>query len=113
MNTPHPLPDALIERIAQRFRLLGEPMRIRLLDSLRDGPATVSDLVEKLDAGQQNVSKHLNVLHEAGVLSRTKRGNFVEYEIADDTMFALCDLVCGGLRRQVAELDQVLSGSGA
>ena len=59
MALPHPLPDDLVELIARRFRVLGEPMRIRLLDRLREGEATVGELAEALDASQQNVSKHL------------------------------------------------------
>lgn len=107
---PHPLPDDLIELIARRFRVLGEPMRIKLLDRLRDGAATVGELQAATSSSQQNVSKHLLVLHEAGVLRRRKDGNFVRYEIADPAVFALCDLVCGGLRRQLVELDEILKG---
>ena len=71
---PHPLPDALVELIARRFRVLGEPMRIRLLDRLRDGEATVQELTEALGASQQNVSKHLGVLLDAGIVGRRKDG---------------------------------------
>ena len=67
MSLPHPLPEDLVELIARRFRVLGEPMRIRLLDRLRDGEATVGELSEALAASQQNVSKHLAVLSDAGV----------------------------------------------
>ena len=107
---PHPLPPSLIELIAQRFRCLGEPMRIALLDRLRDGEATVSELTEATGASQQNVSKHLGVLLSAGIVSRTKRGTSSVYAIADQTVFDLCELVCGGLRRQVDELDLILQG---
>lgn len=113
MDLEHPLPDPLVELIAQRFRVIGEPMRIKLLDRLRDGSATVGELVEALRASQQNVSKHLGVLHQAGIVSRTKEGTSVRYAIADDTVFALCELVCGGLREQFAELDSILSGGAA
>ncbi len=99
--------------IAQRFRVIGEPMRIKLLDRLRDGSATVSELVEALGASQQNVSKHLGVLHLAGIVSRAKEGTSVRYAIADDTVFALCEQVCGGLRDQLAQLDGILSGDAA
>ncbi len=113
MEFPHPLPDPLVELIAQRFRVIGEPMRIRLLDRLRDGPATVRELTETLDVSQQNASKHLGVLHQAGIVSRTKEGTSVRYAIADEMVFALCEQVCGGLRDQLAELDTILSGRGA
>jgi len=113
MDTSHPLPDPLVELIAQRFRVIGEPMRIKLLDRLRDGSATVGGLVKAIDASQQNVSKHLGVLHQAGIVSRAKEGTSVRYAIADDTVFALCEQVCGGLREQLAELDVILSGGAA
>ena len=107
---PHPLPEQLVDLIAQRFRVLGEPMRIKLLDRLRDGEATVGELQAALDASQQNVSKHLGVLLQAGMVSRTKRGTASVFAIADDGVFELCDQVCGGLRRQLSELDAILQG---
>lgn len=110
MEMPRPLPDPLIELIAERFRVIGEPMRIRLLDALRDGEASVGELTERLGATQQNVSKHLGVLHQAGVVRREKEGTFVNYSIADDSVFGLCEQVCGGLRDQATELDQLLTG---
>ncbi|MGK2956772.1 MAG: ArsR/SmtB family transcription factor [Solirubrobacterales bacterium] len=113
MDMPRPLPDALTEIIAQRFRVIGEPMRIRILDTLRDGEMTVSELVEALGATQQNMSKHLGVLHQAGIVNRRKDGNFVRYSVGDESIFELCELVCGGLRDQVSELDQILAGGGS
>ena len=110
---PHPLPQPLIDLIAQRFRCLGEPMRIALLDRLRDGEATVTELTDATGASQQNVSKHLGVLAQAGIVGREKDGNRVRCFIADQTVFELCELVCGGLRQQVSELDSLLSGGGA
>jgi DNA-binding transcriptional ArsR family regulator len=107
-NATTPLPEPLIELIAQRFRVIGEPMRIRLLDHLRGGSATVSELRQALATSQQNVSKHLGVLHQAGIVRREKRGNHAVYSIADQSVFDLCEQVCGGLRRRIAELDGVL-----
>ena len=109
-QTPHPLPDDLVELIARRFRVLSEPMRIRLLDVLRDGGATVAELQEATGSSQQNVSKHLGVLLQSGIVARRKEGNFARYEIADDSVFALCDQVCGGLRRQLEEIEALLEG---
>jgi DNA-binding transcriptional ArsR family regulator len=108
---PHPLPAPLVELIAQRFRCLSEPMRIALLDRLREGEATVSELTEATGASQQNVSKHLGVLLGAGIVSRTKRGTSSVYTIADPGVFELCELVCGSLRRQVEDLDLILQGT--
>jgi DNA-binding transcriptional ArsR family regulator len=110
MDLPQPLPEPLIELIAERFRVIGEPMRIKLLDRLRSGPATVTDLTEATGASQQNVSKHLAVLHQAGIVGREKHGNFALYSIADESIFELCDQVCGSLRRRLDELDAVLDG---
>ncbi|HEY5342501.1 MAG TPA: metalloregulator ArsR/SmtB family transcription factor [Solirubrobacteraceae bacterium] len=107
-HIPHPLPAPLVELIAERFRVLGEPMRIRLLDALREAPATVRELQRATGASQQSVSKHLGLLLRSGLVSRTKEGNFSLYAIADDGVFELCEQVCGGLRRQLDELDAVL-----
>lgn len=107
----HPLPEPLIELVAERFRVLGEPMRLRLLDRLREGDATVGELQEALGASQQNVSKHLGVLHGAGIVSRAKEGTSVRYAIADDTVFALCEQVCGGLQRQFSDLAELVGGA--
>jgi DNA-binding transcriptional ArsR family regulator len=107
-DVPHPLPAPLVELIAERFRVLGEPMRIRLLDALREAPATVQELQQATGASQQSVSKHLGLLLRSGLVSRSKEGNFSLYEIADDGVFELCEQVCGGLRRQLDELDSVL-----
>ena len=112
-SIPHPLPAPLVDVIAQRFRVIGEPMRIRLLDALRDGPLTINELTEALGASQQNVSKHVGVLAQAGIVAREKDGTRVRCSIADETIFKLCELVCGGLRQQVAELDELLSGGQA
>lgn len=111
MTLPHPLSSDLAEQIAQRFRVLGEPMRIRILDLLRDGEASVQELTDRLGATQQNVSKHLGVLYAAGIVSRRRDGNRALYAIADDAVFALCDTVCGGLQRRAAELDRLLAGA--
>jgi DNA-binding transcriptional ArsR family regulator len=110
-QVPHPLPDDLVEVIAGRFRVLGEPMRIRLLDRLRDGEASVQGLQEATGMSQQNVSKHLGVLLQAGLVSRRREGNFSLYAIADQSVFELCEQVCGGLRRQASELNAILQGA--
>jgi DNA-binding transcriptional ArsR family regulator len=112
-SIPHPLPAPLVELIAQRFRVIGEPMRIRLLNALRECPMTINELTEALGATQQNVSKHVGVLAQAGIVGREKDGTRVRCFIADQSVFELCEIVCGGLRAKVAELDQLLSGEAA
>ena len=109
---PSPLPDLLVDLIAQRFRVLGEPSRIKLLDALRGGPATATELQAATGASQQNVSKHLGLLVDAGMVRRDKSGNRSFFSIADESLFDLCEQVCGSLRRQAAELDAVLQAPG-
>ena len=110
MNLPQPLPDPLIELIARRFRVIGEPMRIKLLDRLRTGEASVQELAETTGSTQQNVSKHLGVLHQAGIVARRKQGNFSYYAIADQGVFALCENVCGSLEAQLESLRELVEG---
>jgi DNA-binding transcriptional ArsR family regulator len=109
-SLPHPLPDELVELIARRFRVIGEPMRIRLLDRLREGEATVNELSEALGASQQNISKHLGVLAEAGILGRRKAGTHVYYRIADESVLVLCEQVCGSLQEQLRSLNELVLG---
>ena len=110
MDLPHPLPAELTELIARRFHVLSDPNRIRLLDYLREGEQPVNELATRLGAGQQNVSKHLNVLAEAGVLARRKDGNHVYYRIADEDALGLCEQVCGSLQQQLRTLAFVVAG---
>jgi len=113
MTLPHPLPEDLAELIARRFRAIGEPLRVRLLDLLRDGELSVNELADQLDAGQQNVSKHLAVLADAGMLARRKQGTHVYYRIADEGVFALCEQVCGSLQSQLSTLAALVGGASA
>ena len=112
MGLPHPLPDDLAELIARRFRMLAEPMRIKLLDRLREGEASVNELSEGLGASQQNVSKHLAMLAEAGMVARRKDRNHVYYRIADEGVFALCDQICGSVQQQLRALNALVEGVG-
>lgn len=112
MPLPHPLPEDLAELIAKRFRALGEPMRVRILDLLRDGESSVNELTDRLDTSQQNVSKHLALLLDAGMLARRKEGNRVLYRIADEAVLALCEQVCGSLQTQLAALADLVGRPG-
>ncbi|MGZ5039080.1 MAG: ArsR/SmtB family transcription factor [Usitatibacter sp.] len=113
MQVQHPLPDELVELIAQRFRVLSEPVRIKLLDRLREGEASVQELTAATSTTQQNVSKHLGVLLQAGIVARRKVGNFAYYSIADEGVFALCEHVCGTLQRGLAVLKELVDGATA
>jgi DNA-binding transcriptional ArsR family regulator len=113
MDVSHPLPADLVELIAERFRALSEPTRIKLLDSLREGEATVLDLTELIGTTQQNVSKHLGVLQRAGIVARRKQGNYAYYRIIDEGVFSLCEAVCGSLQQRVESLRQLVGRAAA
>jgi DNA-binding transcriptional ArsR family regulator len=85
--------------VARLFAVLAEPMRLRILRRLETGPAAVGEIVADLGTTQANVSKHLKVLHDAGLLARRREGNLVRYAIDDLLVFDLCGLVCDKLAR--------------
>lgn len=89
------LNDALFGSIADRFKALGEPARLRILDALRDGERTVGELVEQTGLNQANLSKHLQMLHGLDFVERRKDGLFVYYRLADEKVFHLCEIMCG------------------
>ena len=105
MPLPQPLPDPVVEVVAHRLRVLGGPMRIKLLDRLREGTATVQELTEQLDATQQNVSQHLGLLFRAGMVTRKKEGAHAIYGVADDHVFNVLETVWGGHERQLTGID--------
>lgn len=104
MALPSPLPEPLVELIAERFRAIGEPTRIRILDRLRQGEASVQDLTLALGSSQQNVSKHLALLQRAGIVGRRRDGTYSYYCIVDDSVLALCETVCGSIQRSIETL---------
>ena len=95
--------NEMIDAVADRFRVLSEPIRIRILHGLRDGERTVSELTRDLDISQPNASKHLRILQDAGLVSRDQRGNSVYYSIADESIFELCEVVCDSLGARFRE----------
>jgi DNA-binding transcriptional ArsR family regulator len=111
MNLPRPIPADLAELIAQRMRVIGDPMRIRILDLLRDGEQSVAQITDALGTSQQNTSKHLGVLLQAGIVARRKEGTSSLYRVADPGVYALCEQVCGGLQAQIDELSAVVQGT--
>ena len=111
MKIPSPIPVDLAEMIAARMRVIGDPSRIRILDLLRDEDLSVTELTERLGTSQQNTSKHLGMLLQAGIVSRRKEGNSSIYSIADPGVYDLCEQVCGGLQVQLAELTALIDGA--
>jgi ArsR family transcriptional regulator len=93
------LPPAVIERIADRFRLLSDPSRLRLVNALHvDGELSVGELVERAGVTYGAVSKQLALLRSHGVLARRRDGTRIYYRINDPSMSDLCDAVCKGIR---------------
>ncbi len=103
------LNDTMTEVVAQRFRLLGEPMRLRILQLLEAGEMPVNDIVEALKTSQPNISKHLQALSQGGLIARRRDGLNIFYSIADPMVFKLCELVCDSATEQtrirLAELE--------
>ncbi|MEW6301526.1 MAG: metalloregulator ArsR/SmtB family transcription factor [Thermodesulfobacteriota bacterium] len=102
------LSETALHLIANRFKVLAEPMRLKILHALWDGERTVGELMAATGALQANVSKHLGVLQQAGLVSRRKEGVNVYYRICDETVFELCEVVCASLHdRLTAQLDEL------
>ena len=93
-----PMSDRALELIAHRFKLLSEPTRLRLLQLLMSGEKSVNELVRAIDTTQANVSKHLGILADGGLVARRKVGLSTLYSIADPSLMTLCDLVCRSLQ---------------
>ena len=100
----------MADLVAERFRALGEPARLRIMDALRNGEKTVGALVDATEMTTGNVSKHLQVLHAAGFVVRQKDGVHVHYALANKDVFKLCDIVCGQLEAEVAARRRTLAG---
>lgn len=98
-----PLPDAAIERVALYFRALSEPTRLRMINALRKGPRTVGDLTEQFGCSQANISKHLKVLVDAGILARETHGTSTLVSMADPCIDDLCSLVCDNVARDLEQ----------
>jgi len=97
------LPPELIELVARRFHVLGSASRIRVVDSLMNGPLGISEIVEVTGLEQSNLSRHLKDLEQGGWVKKTRDGNSVMVEVADDTLFQICELVCGQLMRDSSD----------
>ena len=87
-----------LQLVAVRFRALGEPIRLRILQNLEQGETSVTALAAKVGSTQPNISKHLKVLQDAGLIKRRRVGTSARYSIADEMVFELCEMVCSRLR---------------
>jgi DNA-binding transcriptional ArsR family regulator len=104
------LDEGALAHVADYFRALSEPLRLRLLNALRDGPVNVGDLTLQLGCSQANVSKHLALLAKIGLVKRESRGTSVYYQIADPRTYEMCDLVCGQIAERLMAQVQGLGG---
>lgn len=96
------LDDRALQYVAKYFKALAEPMRLKVLNALQDGEKNVSQLTEMSGSTQANVSKHLSLLTDYGLVKRESRGNCVFYSIADPSVYELCELVCGQIGNRLA-----------
>ena len=101
---------ALVTLVAERFKALADPARLRLLNALRPGEMTVGDLVKVTGLTQANTSKHLAQLHGLGYVRRRKEGLYVYYALADKEIFHLCDVMCGRIEAEMRHRTTVLRG---
>lgn len=103
MQQVTPVPQEVTQQVAEYFSILSEPMRLRILNLLRDSEKCVQELVEATETSQANVSKHLKVMLQAGILSRRSEGTSAYYKVEDDLIFELCNLVCDRLATRIEQ----------
>lgn len=103
------LSPEVLALVAERFRALAEPARLRILNVLMKGERSVSELVEETELNQANVSKHLALLRSSGFVERRKEGLYAYYRLADPSVAVLCEIMCGRLEEQAEEQSALLA----
>jgi DNA-binding transcriptional ArsR family regulator len=103
--------DRALVHVAEYFRALSEPLRLKILNSLGDGPRNVGELTALLKCSQANVSKHLTTLTRLGFVERTAQGTSAYYKIADPRVHQLCELVCGQMAQRFTSQAQLLGAT--
>lgn len=106
---PRTMSPELLELVADRFKVLADPARLRILSNLRDGERSVTEIVDRTGLSQANVSKHLSILHAVGFVKRRKEGLFTYYVLADKDVFRLCDVMCTRIEAEVTGRARILS----
>ncbi len=101
MANPTPLSREFLEHVAEIFRVLGDPSRLEILQTLMSGPKNVTKVAKQTGKGQANVSKHLALLADAKLIRRTRLGTQVIYEVSEPLVNKLCDLVCGAIQKKL------------
>lgn len=92
-----------VSLVAARFRVLAQPLRLQILQHLEDGESSVTAVTNAVNSTQPNVSKHLKILQDEGLVAKRQEGNTVYYKIADQSVFELCEVVCGSLKVKFSE----------
>lgn len=106
-----PLPPELLALVAARFRVLSDPVRLQILQLLREEERSVGMLVQDLGFSQPNVSKHLRTLQDAGLIGRRQEGTTAWYSLADPSVFQLCDLVCSSIDERLATQSRLIQSA--
>ena len=96
-----PMTPEALALVAARFKVLAEPLRLRILQALEGGEMSVGDITEAVESTQPNISKHLKMLQEAGLVARRQEGNTVYCSIADESVLEICDVVCSSIRERL------------
>ena len=97
------LPPQALEQAAPSFQVLAEPTRLHIMNLLRQREYNVGELAQACGYTAANISRHLSLMTKQGMVSREGRGTSVYYRLADDSVDALCDLVCGSIARRMEE----------
>ena len=107
------LPEAMLEPVAERLRLLADPTRLRILNAVRGGELSVDEIVARVGATQPNVSRNLALLLRAGIVRRRQDGRQVHYRVVDPFLDQICEAICGSLRAHVDRQAERLSVASA
>ena len=106
-KTPPPSSPETFESVADLFAVLSDPTRLNILHLLKEKPAYVLEIVDRLGLKQSNVSKHLSLMYDAGLVSRERNGNQIRYSIGDAFVFDLCNVVCQKLHREALSKERI------
>ena len=103
------MPLEALELIANRFKILSEPLRLQILQLLQNGEKSVTELTGLIETSQPNVSKHLKILQTSGMVKRRQKGNTAFYAIADESIFTLCEVVCNSLETRLKNQAEIFA----
>jgi DNA-binding transcriptional ArsR family regulator len=105
--TMEKIPSEIMAQVAGYFQVLSEPTRLHILNLLQEGERSVGEIAQRCGYTAANISRHLSLMTKHGLLERRRQGTTVYYRIADPSVYALCELVCGNLARRLLQAAQV------